>query len=154
MSYPRPLYKVIASSLQALQTCHIDPVNPFGIDIHTETLDQAEKLLPSGSGLDSGTKIDIGRSTEKRLVLTFGFHHMDDNGMYDGWTEHEHELIVTPSLTSDFDLRITGPDRRQIKDYLYEVYDHALRDIVDSDVIGDGPDREVKYFSVSMREIT
>jgi hypothetical protein len=150
MSYPRPLYKVIASALQARKSCATKPVNEFGLRIHTETLEQAEKLLPSGSGIDSGTKIDLDRSSEKRIVLTFGFHHMNEGGYYDGWTEHE--LIVTPSLTSDFDLRITGRDRNDIKDYLYQVYDHALRDIVDAEVSGEGIDREVKYFSVAMRK--
>lgn len=145
-----PLFQHIARSIQALKTCQQTPVNEFGVRIHSEALEQFEDLLPSGSGIDCGTKINIEKSTAKALWLSFSYHHMNENGMYDGWSEHE--LVVTPSLTSNFDLRITGRDRNQVKDYLYDVYQSNLSDEIDSEVIGEGIHREIKYFSVSMRE--
>jgi hypothetical protein len=94
----------------------------------TECEERIEKLqskLPSGSGIDSGCKIDIENSGNKKIVITFSFHHMDENGYYDGWTNHK--LIVKPELSeSGFDLHITGPDKNFVKDYLYDLFDHIL----------------------------
>jgi hypothetical protein len=45
---------------------------------------------------------------------------MDEHGHYDGWTEHK--LIITLSLPNEFRLSITGRNRNQIKDYLYELF--------------------------------
>lgn len=88
-------------------------------------------LLPSGSGIDCGTALDWAASKPNRLVFIVSFHHMDGNGGYDGWTEHS--IIVTPDLASSFELRITGRDRNEIKEYLAETYDSALRsDIVET----------------------
>lgn len=89
--------------------------------------EQIEDIManaPSGSGIDCGTKIDLERSNKNRLVFEFDFHHMDENGYYCCWTEHE--LWVKPSLIYDYDCRITGKDRFMFKDYLYEVYHHWL----------------------------
>ena len=49
---------------------------------------------------------------------------MDEHGGYDGWTEHK--IIVTPSLVYGFELRVTGKDRNDIKDYIAEVMHGAL----------------------------
>ena len=81
-------------------------------------------LLPSGSGFDCGTKLDIEASKPNRLVFITSFHHMDEHGGYDGWTEHK--IIVTPSLVYGFELRVTGKDRNDIKDYIAEVMHGAL----------------------------
>jgi hypothetical protein len=86
---------------------------------------------PSGSGIDSGTELDSD-STPKRLIFTFGYHHMDDVGCYDGWTDHS--AIVTPNLQWGFNLRITGRDRNQVKDCLYDVFNNWLSDLVDQHV--------------------
>jgi hypothetical protein len=82
--------------------------------------------LPSGSGIDCGTAIDLDASRPNRIVLTLSYHHMAESGMYDGWTDHT--VIVTPDLLSGFTLRITGRDRNSIKEYLYQVYDTVLHE--------------------------
>lgn len=96
-------------------------------DIDSE-LENLCDYLPSGSGIDSGTKLDESSKPE-RLVFTFGFHHMDEDGYYDGWTEHT--AIVTPSLANEYELRITGRNRNDIKDYLHETFDSVLNHPVD-----------------------
>jgi hypothetical protein len=88
-----------------------------------------ERQLPSGSGIDCGTKIDRDRTTRERVVLTFSFHHMDENGYYDGWTEHT--VVITPSF-SGLDLRITGRDRNYIKEYLYQTYEYELSRVIET----------------------
>lgn len=124
------LYQRIACTIQAIENCH-KANNTVWIDKHNETLDSLESMLPSGSGIDNGTKIDRDRSTSNKIVLTFGFHHMDENGFYDGWTEHT--LTVRPSLAFGTDLTISGPNRNQIKDYLYETFSHCLDTTPDVD---------------------
>lgn len=93
--------------------------------IKQEWIDGAESRIellmgnaPHGSGIDSGIQLDDS-STAQKLVFTFGFHHMNDNGMYDGWTYHT--AIVTPDLQFGYRLKITGRDRNQIKEYLHEI---------------------------------
>ncbi len=104
------------------------------IDKHEDMIETLVKdHMPSGSGFDAGTKLDLERSHADKLVFTTGFHHMNDGGFYDGWTEHE--VHVTPSLASNYHMRITGRDRRDIKDYIYQSFDHAIQTDVEFDVI-------------------
>lgn len=123
------LYKHLASKLDALENC-IKTHNTQWEEIHEDTiLGIVKNYMPSGSGIDAGTKIDLDNSTGKRIVLTFGFHHMTE-GMYDGWTEHK--AIVVPSLVHDFELRITGSNRNDVKDYLYQTFEYALRQEIEA----------------------
>lgn len=85
-------------------------------------LDEARNFVkqygPSGSGIDCGTRLVKGGNG--RLVLDFDYHHMNDCGMYDGWTHHT--IHIVPILSSDYDIRITGRDRNDIKEMLYDQY--------------------------------
>ena len=83
---------------------------------------ELEKQLPSGSGVDNGASVNLKLSTPQKIVINTAFHHMDGNGYYDGWTEHQ--VIVTPCLKYGYALRITGRNRNQIKDYLYDLFDN------------------------------
>lgn len=80
--------------------------------------------LPSGSGFDSGTELDWNRSTEDKLVFTTAFHHMNDSGMYDGWTRHN--VTVTPSFHHGCNITVSGQNRNDIKDYIAEIFHFAL----------------------------
>jgi hypothetical protein len=84
----------------------------------------AKEHLPSGSGFDSGTILDLRKSKPNKLVLQTAFHHMDEHGGYDGWTSHA--VTVTPDLVSGFDLKIHGRNRNDIKDYIAELFSHVL----------------------------
>lgn len=111
----------ISSTLQAIENCR-KAGNTVWEQRHEETLREIIENLPSGAGIDCGTKLDC-RSTSKRLVFVADYHHMNDNGMYDGWTTHK--IIVTPSFQGIY-IKITGRDRNGIKDYLFDVYHEAL----------------------------
>jgi hypothetical protein len=80
-------------------------------------------LMPSGSGWDCGTKLDFEHSYAEKLVFFGSFHHMNDSGMYDGWTDHT--VTATPSFTG-LNLRISGRNRNDIKEYLHELFYTAL----------------------------
>lgn len=98
---------------------------------------RAEKMLlleewvrshgPSGSGIDTGTKLE--RSTSERIVLRCEFHHMNDAGYYTGWTSHT--VIVKPSFCTGIEVSITGHDKNQIKEYLGDVYYQWLKEEID-----------------------
>lgn len=117
------LYQVIATTLLAREQC-TNTNNTEWYAKHTRKLAQASKLLPSGSGFDVGSTIALDESSPDKIVIDTRYHHMNDVGYYDGWSEHS--VIVTPSLCFGFELRITGKDKNDIKDVIYEVFEHAL----------------------------
>lgn len=76
-------------------------------------------LLPNGSGLDRGVAFDWAKSTPNKLIFLTHFHHMTE-GHYDGWTSHR--IIVTPSFAFGYDIKVTGQNKNDIKEYLYELF--------------------------------
>ena len=83
-------------------------------------------LLPSGSGIDDGTRVQEVDS--RRVILELTFHHLNDVGNYDGWTEHK--IRVTPGWRGP-ELTISGRDRNEIKHYLHDVYHSCLTALVE-----------------------
>jgi len=125
------LYATLSGLIDARLNC-IKSNNQEWLGKHTNRiLEIVSDHMPSGSGIDCGTKIDLDESTGEKLVFTFSYHHMNESGMYDGWTDHK--AIVTPSLAHGFSLRITGSNRNDIKEYLHEVYSFAVSPHLDYD---------------------
>ena len=125
IGHKKPLYREIASLVDARRRC-IATNNGEWKDRHGDTLRLlCKEFMPRGSGIDGGTLLDLDASTGDRLVFETSYHHMNDVGMHDGWTDHK--VIVKPSLALRFDIRITGRDRNQIKDYLHEVFSGDLK---------------------------
>jgi len=88
----------------------------------SDRLDWIERnVLPSGSGIDNGTTIN--RDRKDGVVLEVSFHHMDEHGHYDGWTDHV--IHVAPSF-SGIDITVTGPNRNDIREYLADTFYHEL----------------------------
>lgn len=81
------------------------------------------EFLPSGSGLDAPVKFDDAHSAHNVLVFDIEFHHMDENGSYDGWTQHT--LRVRPGFNG-LDLTLTGRNRNDILTYLLDLFRRAL----------------------------
>ena len=124
-----PLYQQLAQLVGARLRCLASAKDPpqrheWFHKHEDKILVLVKEHMPSGSGFDNGTKIDLDRSTEERLVFATAFHHMDENGFYDGWTDHT--VTVRGSLAFGFRLTISGRDRNQIKDYVHESFEHAL----------------------------
>ena len=119
----RTLAQQIASLCVARRNC-IDAGNTEWQANHSETLKRiARDYLPSGSGFDSGTTIDLDATDFNKIVLETSYHHMNDGGYYDGWTGHK--ITIKPSFLG-LDITIGGKDRNDIKDYLHDVFSSCL----------------------------
>jgi hypothetical protein len=113
-------YQAIASKLDAMDNCR-KAGNDEWLEKHEQDImDIVKNEFPSGSGFDSGTKLNWDKSTPEKLVFETSFHHMDEGGCYDGWTDHT--ITVTPSLQFGFNLKVSGRDRNDIKDYIHEIF--------------------------------
>lgn len=100
---------------------------------HEERIEALVKNhMPSGSGFDSGTTIDLDSSHADKLVFRTHFHHLNPNGFYEGWTYHK--VIVTPALVGHFHLRITGPNRDDIKEAIHFFFSGALMTLISKEV--------------------
>lgn len=112
--------RLIASACDARLRC-IRENNHEWHDKHENFITLAtERYLPHGSGFDNGTTFDFGASTGEKLVFHTSYHHMDENEMYDGWTEHT--VTVRASLIFGIDVRIGGKNRNDIKEYIAEMF--------------------------------
>ncbi len=101
---------------------------------NTEWLEYAnvhiERLLafaPSGSGIDTGTKFEGYKNGN--LYFNLSFHHINSNGFYSGWTDHT--ITARPDLLYNINLKISGRNENDIKDYLFYTYYSWLTSEVD-----------------------
>ena len=113
---------LLAKLIDAYKNC-IKKNNTIWADTHKEAIDILCQHLPNGSGIDTGTQLDIDNSTNKRIVFNLSFHHLNENGYYTNWTNHS--VIVTPEFGS-FDIKITGRNSNYIKEYLNETFSNIF----------------------------
>ena len=119
----KTVVQAIASTLQALNNCR-KTENTEWINKHEEALKKiAREYLPHGSGFDRGCQITPEISRSGRIVITTSFHHMNENGYYDGWTQHK--VIVMPDY-GGCKIRITGRDRNSWKEFAYDTFYYCL----------------------------
>jgi hypothetical protein len=121
-----PRYQALARCLSHINQVRDQPRFAAALERSEERLARLMETAPSGSGFDAGTQIDEDRSDT--LVFTTAFHHMNEGGYYDGWTEHT--VRVKPSLAWGFDLTVSGRDRNDIKDYIADTFACWLNEMV------------------------
>jgi len=120
MSAAYNFYQRIAQTFNAYNNC-IKSENKEWENKHANNLEEMVKnYLPRGSGFNSGTKFNWDESKDNKLVFNTAFYHMNEGGYYDGWTEHK--IIITPDLMNDFNVKITGKNRNQIKEYIHSCF--------------------------------
>lgn len=127
MSAKKTVIQAIFDASVAIENCGLDRVKEEWRDRWLEYRKELIALLPRGSGFDAGTKfVEFSKQGEwkKTEVIRFetSFHHMDEHG-YNGWSEHT--VTVRPSF-SGIRISISGRDRNEIKDYIYEVFHDVL----------------------------
>ena len=137
MSRTKTLAAWIAEVSEWAERAENNPNAQWG-GIARTRLEQLVNMLPSGSGIDRGTKLVSASAT--KIVLECSFHHMDEHGYYDGWTEHR--ITVRPTFDS-LDIHISGRNRNDIKEYLHEIYALALAENIVETV--DPETREATY---------
>jgi hypothetical protein len=121
------LIEAIAVTGDAIRNCERTG-NTNWLNKHKERLALlARDYLPSGSGIDNGCTIES--ADFDRVVIRTAFHHMNEHGMYDGWSEHK---ITVRANISGLVLTIGGRDRNAIKEHLHEVFYSALTEKRDS----------------------
>jgi len=118
------VYQLISSSFVAMQNCEAKGNSEGRFRHHENMVALVKRCLPNGSGFDAGTTLIEKKSRADRLVFGTAYHHRNEGGYYDGWTQHE--VVVTPSLLSEINVRVMGRNRSDIKDYIAEVFCHAL----------------------------
>ena len=134
-----PLYVALASLCQRYHNTarQFALGNPSMAD---HCLEEAHRLvreyMPSGSGFDAGTELVIDVCDASTLVFKTAFHHMDEHGGYDGWSEHK--VKVTAEF-GGFDIYVGGRDRDGIKEYIGETFCYALNQEVGYRVLPDSP---------------
>lgn len=128
----KPLYQQLASLFIAWQNCQTSKFHrPDAVDNHREMMTTlVKRYMPSGSGFDVGTAIDLDRTTPECLVFHTSFHPMDEHGFYENWLDFT--VTVRPSLAYHIDLEIEGRDRNDIKGYVDEVFHLCLVEPVDT----------------------
>ena len=92
-----------------------NPTGGYIISKNEQMEDLVKNYLPSGSGFDGDISIDE-KSTDKKIILHVEYHHMNDNGFYDGWSTFK--IIITPSLAYDYSLVVKGEN--VVKKYFYD----------------------------------
>ena len=105
----KKVYQQIAVLVAAIHNCR-ESGNTEWENRHEAEIERLVKIhFPHGSGVDNGVVFKLDLSSADKLVFLTAFHHMDENGGYDGWTNHA--LTVRPSLAFGYDLKIGGPNR-------------------------------------------
>lgn len=137
MSETVPLYSKIAALLLQWTNCQKSG-NDVGRHRAAYSLSQIMMRAPSGGGIDCGTRLipfdydgDRYDTTEYKggpIKFFVEFHHMNDGGYYDGWTEHT--ITLRPHLIFGYELTISGKDKNGIKDYLADIYGGWLNESV------------------------
>lgn len=118
------LVNKLSRLFQAMQNCE-NSGNSEWKHRHADNIyDLVEKYLPSGSGFDNGTFLDLNESHAEKLVFKTSFHHMDENGFYTMWTMHS--VTVKSSLLHGFVLKVSGQNLNDIKDYISDMFYECL----------------------------
>jgi hypothetical protein len=116
----------IARLVQAYHNC-IKTNNDYG-NIHLSNLEKIEQnYLPSGSGFNSGTKIDIKNSKINKVILLTSYDNMDENGYYDKYLDYK--IIIKP-LFDTIDIQVIGSNYNQLKDYILQEFDYRLNELI------------------------
>lgn len=130
------LYKRISAELGRLANARKQG-NKQWEKIALSELESYEDLLPSGSGIDSGCKIDLEKSRVNKIVINSSYHLMDEFGGYCGWVDFK--VTVTPQLSGFPSVRVMFIDYKHmdyqqkkllygLTDYLYNVFYNALNE--------------------------
>lgn len=123
--YEKSVAYCLAQSRKAFVACAKER-NPWQ-SYHANVISWIEEqFLPRGSGYDNGTRFDREKSCDECLVFYTSFHHMNESGMYDSWTEHTVKVQATHC---GVEIHVSGRDRNGVKEMIAEDFGNALEAI-------------------------
>ena len=96
MQKERKVYEILDTAITARSNLRVsDIVRTEWENKWDDLIQHLEKnYLPSGSGFDAGTHVIEEECVPGlKIVLNFGYHHMDEHGYYDGWSHHKAIII-------------------------------------------------------------
>lgn len=130
---PRRFYEAFAQVWSQRERNKVDTASGSykrWYEIARRQLKYLKDQLPSGSGFDSGTRFNTDAS-KLGVVLVFNtaFHHMNEGGFYDGWTEHT--VKVRADLEYGIEIIVGGRNRNEIKEYIADEFEHLMNSRVD-----------------------
>ena len=125
----RKTIQLISQLLAQIENCEKSNNSEHKAIAESRLKDIEINHLPSGSGIDNGTTICRESSTPDKIVLFTSYHHMNEGGYYDGWTEHK--ITVTPAFDG-FHIKVGGKNRNEIKDYLWDTFFFSLDAEIDA----------------------
>lgn len=130
----RLTYQILASAFRAWQNLQNSGGNPLMHEVKIETI--MKKYAPNGLGIDNGIEFSFLESGKNLLVFEFGFHHLDGNGSYVGWSKHK--LSVTPDLAFGFNLQFESDysaieSLDGVDEYLYDLFSYWLKSEIEID---------------------
>lgn len=119
--YKEPLFRLIAQHVGYAKQVNAD-------SRHENVLESLMKHMPSGSGIDAGTKLLLEESSNTELVFLVEYHHTNQNGYYCGWSSRK--IVITPSLTSPYCMDFieedaSGADLTEVDEETNEEYDNS-----------------------------
>lgn len=121
------LYQALVSTIIAYQNC-IKSANEEWTVKHRSRIKELLDELPHGSGIDGTWSAELDNTFTDKLILYCQYHHMNEDGYYDGWTDFK--VVVKANLLHEIFVRVTGsfPARyADTRDYLTEMLDCDLR---------------------------
>lgn len=120
---PQTMATAFVSVKMALDNCKRNHNGEWRVRWH-ERLNALVQLIPSGSGIDQTPRTELGVEIEPDAIrFDVGYHHMNSDGFYTGWTEHT--VTIRPAFDG-INVRVSGPNRNDVKDYIHEVMNHAF----------------------------
>lgn len=120
---PQTMAAAFVSVKTALDNC-VKNANDEWVTRWHERLARLVELIPHGSGIDRGPRTWSGVEIKPDAIrFEVGYHHMNEGGFYDGWTDHT--VTVRPAFDG-VDVRISGRDRNDVKDHINEVMHFAF----------------------------
>ena len=97
------------------------------LNVIEKELTLLKELLPNGNviglqrhNLSTVSCIISLKSTHKRIVIDTAYWHP----IIRQWTEHQ--VVITPSFEGEINIRITGKNEGDIKEYLWDIFREAL----------------------------
>ena len=89
----------------------------------TKELSLLQKLLPNGKGIREreGLAVILLESTKKRIVIDTTYWHTNNSD-----ERTSHQVIITPSFEGEINIRITGKNKDNVKEYLHDIFREAL----------------------------